>query len=119
MIDKMIKMGIFHFNSSSIQDFSSAAEEPVVDINGVKSRPFYLNNGLPQESEISPLLLLLFINDITEHTKDEATPRLFAMAIAILAPITRQYGLQAPGTKERQSRICKRTSMASVSGQRN
>ena len=61
----------------------------VVDINGVKSRSFYLNDGLPQGSAISPLLFLLFINDITEHTKDGATPSLFADDTAIWIAGTR------------------------------
>ena len=35
-----------------------------VDINRTKSDPFHLDEGLPQGSSISPLLLLIFINDI-------------------------------------------------------
>ena len=82
LISKMIKMGI-PFQFIKYTRLFLSGRRTVVDINGVKSRPFYLNDGLPQGSAISPLLFLLFINDITDHTKDGATPSLFADDTAI------------------------------------
>ena len=78
----MIKMGVpFQFIKYTRMFLSG--RKTVVDINGVQSNPFYLNEGLPQGSAISPLLFLLFINDITEHTMGGATPSLFADDTAI------------------------------------
>ena len=77
LISKMIKLNVPYQFIKYTRLFLSA-RRTVVDINGVKSDRFYLNEGLPQGSAISPLLFLLFINDITEHTQSGATPSLFA-----------------------------------------
>ena len=57
--------------------------EIYLEINGTRSNKFFLNEGLPQGSAISPLLFLLFINDITDFTKEGSTPSLFADDTAI------------------------------------
>ena len=49
-----------------------------VDINGTKSNPFRLDEGLPQGSSISPLLFLIFINDIDVDLDADTTASLFA-----------------------------------------
>jgi ribonuclease HI len=55
-----------------------------VEVNGTKSNTFYLNEGLPQGSSISPILFLIFINDITtEDTASNSTPSLFADDTAV------------------------------------
>ena len=113
LISKMIKMGVL-FQFIKYTRLFLSGRRTVVDINGVKSRPFYLNDGLSQGSAISPLLFLLFISDITEHIKDGETEPLQAYS-----PMTGKFGLQAPGIKKKRSRKCKQTSMASVSSQRN
>ena len=49
-----------------------------VDVNGSKSDPFRLDEGLPQGSSISPLLFLIFINDIDVDLDADTTASLFA-----------------------------------------
>ena len=49
-----------------------------MEINGTRSDEFYLNEGLLQGSAISPLLFLIFINDITDYMTPGAKPSLFA-----------------------------------------
>ena len=49
-----------------------------VSINNVECEPFLLRNGLPQGSSISPLLFLIFINDIDVDIDLETTASLFA-----------------------------------------
>ena len=82
LLAKMIKLNVPYRFIKYTRLFLSA-RKTVVEINGVRSNEFYLNEGLPQGSAISPLLFLLFINDITEFTKDRATPSLFADDTAI------------------------------------
>ena len=55
LLSKMIKMGVpFQFIKYTRMFLSG--RKTVVDINGVQSNPFYLNEDLPQGSAISPLL---------------------------------------------------------------
>ena len=49
-----------------------------VYINRTKSDPLRLNEGLPQGSSISPLLLLIFISDIDVDLDADTTASLFA-----------------------------------------
>jgi len=101
LLSKMIKIGVpFQFIKYT-RNFLSA-RKTVVEINGVKSNTFYLNEGLPQGSAISPLLFLLFINDITEFTRDKATPSLFADDTAIWIAGTKD---REATTKEMQENI--------------
>ena len=73
----MIKMNIPYRFIKYVRLFLSA-RRTMVEINGVRSKEFYLNEGLPQGSAISPLLLLLFINYITEYLPEDAAASLFA-----------------------------------------
>jgi hypothetical protein len=68
----MIKMGLPYRYVKYVRSFLSA-RRTWVDVNGVLSNQFYLNEGLPQGSAISPLLFLIFINDIDEEIKDDDT----------------------------------------------
>ena len=77
LIHKMIKMKVPYRFVRYTRLFLSA-RKTMVEINGARSKPFFLNEGLPQGSAISPLLFLIFINDITEFTDEKATPSLFA-----------------------------------------
>ena len=49
-----------------------------VSINNISSKPFLLRNGLPQGSSISPLLFLIFINDIDVDLDMQSMASLFA-----------------------------------------
>ena len=49
-----------------------------VSINNISSKPFLLRNGLPQGSSISPLLFLIFINDIDVVLDMQSMASLFA-----------------------------------------
>ena len=82
LIHKMIKMKVPYSFVRYTRLFLSA-RKTMVEINGARSRPFFLNEGLPQGSAISPLLFLIFINDITEFTDEKATTSLFADDTAI------------------------------------
>ena len=49
-----------------------------VEVNGSRSDNFRLDEGLPQGSSISPLLFLIFINDIDVELDTDTTASLFA-----------------------------------------
>ena len=73
----MTQLGIPYQFIKYVRLFLSA-RKTFVEINGERGEPFYLNEGLPQGSAISPLLFLLFINDITSYMTDDASTSLFA-----------------------------------------
>ena len=77
LISKMIKLDIPYRFIKYTRLFLSA-RKTMVEINGVRSKEFFLNEGLPQGSAISPLLFLLFINDISEYLPEDASSSLFA-----------------------------------------
>ena len=77
LLFKMLQMGIpFRFVRYTRHFLSS--RWTTVSINNVNSKPFMLRNGLPQGSSISPLLFLIFINDIDVELDLETTASLFA-----------------------------------------
>ena len=77
LIAKMIKLELPYSFIRYTRSFFSCRRTSV-EINGTRSKEFYLNEGLPQGSAISPLLFLLFINDITDYQSPGAAPSLFA-----------------------------------------
>ena len=83
LLSKMIKLGIPYRFIKYARMFMSGRRR-TMEINGTKNKTFYLNEGLPQGSAISPLYFFLFINDITDFTKYGASPSLFADNTAIL-----------------------------------
>ena len=54
-----------------------------VVINGTKSRRVRMKQGLPQGSVLSPLLFILFINDITKDIPADVTSPLFADDVSL------------------------------------
>ena len=57
-----------------------------VKVNGVRSKTIRLNEGLPQGSCISPLLFLIFINDIDTNLHPDTLVSLFAMWYCNMVP---------------------------------
>ena len=49
-----------------------------MEVNGAKSREVHLNEGLPQGSSLSPMLFIIFINDIGVDLDIESLKSLFA-----------------------------------------
>ena len=58
----------------------------MVEINGTRSSKFLLKEGLPQGSSISPLLFIIFINDIGVDLNPLTTASLFADDTSIWLP---------------------------------
>ena len=80
LLHKMIKMKIPYAFVKYVRHFLSARRTKV-EVNKVKSNTFYMNEGLPQGSSISPILFLIFINDILDDV--DASPSLFADDTAV------------------------------------
>ena len=76
LLSKMIDMGIPYSYIKYTRAFLSARRTKV-KVNGETSKEFYLNEGLPQGSSISPILFLIYINDITDYINAEAKGSLF------------------------------------------
>ena len=66
-------------------------------VNGVRSKKFRLNEGLPQGSCISPLLFLILINDIDSELHPDTLVSLFADDTAIWC----QTGIDLQENKKR------------------
>ena len=73
----MIQMGIPAKFIRYVRHFLSGRKTKV-EVNGVRSNTFHLNQGLPQGSSISPLLFLIFINDIDIDLEVDTIASLFA-----------------------------------------
>jgi ribonuclease HI len=77
LLYKMHQMKIPYRYISYVRQFLST-RQTVVNINNVNSKEFLLREGLPQGSSISPLLFLIFINDIDVDLDLETAASLFA-----------------------------------------
>ena len=85
LLYKMLEMGLPHRFVRYVRNFLSTRRTKV-DINGTRSDTFMLNEGLPQGSSISPLLFLIFINDIGSDLHDLTIASLFADDTSIWMP---------------------------------
>ena len=77
LIFKMIQLKLPPRFIKYVRHFLSG-RKTTVSINNVDSDPFLLRNGLHQGSSISPLLFLIFINDIDVELDIETAASLFA-----------------------------------------
>lgn len=77
LISKMLDMDIPPLFIRYVRHFLSGRKTKV-EVNGVRSAEFRLDEGLPQGSSISPLLFLIFINDIDVELDLATTASLFA-----------------------------------------
>ena len=82
LIHKMLKMNLPDRFIKYTRHFLSG-RKTTVEVNGTKSKSFHLNQGLPQGSSISPILFLIFINDIDVDLDIETIASLFADDTAI------------------------------------
>ena len=85
LLYKMLKLGLPHRFIRYVRSFLSGRRTKL-NINGTLSDVFMLNEGLPQGSSISPLLFLIFINDIGSELHDLTTASLFADDTSIWTP---------------------------------
>ena len=60
------KLSLFGFNRSSIQWFSSylTGRTQSISVNGTISEPRSIQFGVPQGGVLSPLLFIMYINDL-------------------------------------------------------
>ena len=84
LIFKLQKMGIHGNLLKWLRDYISGRHQKVV-LNGVESKVCYLEAGVPQESILGPLLLLIYINDIVDDM--ECFINLFAVDTSVQQPI--------------------------------
>ena len=77
LIHKMIKLGVPHRFVVYVRQFL-ATRSTRVEVNGRRSNSFFLKEGLPQGSSISPLLFLIYINDIDVDLHVDTVASLFA-----------------------------------------
>ena len=82
LLHKMVELGIPWRFAKYTRHFLSGRCTSV-EVNGEKSDQFRLNEGLPQGSCISPLLFLIFINDISSELHPDTLVSLFADDTAI------------------------------------
>ena len=77
LLHKMQNMNIPWRFTKYVRHFLSG-RKTYVDVNGTRSTSFRLDEGLPQGSSISPLLFLIFINDIDVDLDVDTCTSLFA-----------------------------------------
>ena len=72
-----------------------SCRKTTVEVNGTRSRQFILKDGLPQGSAISPLLFLIFINDIGTDLHPYTIASLFADDTSIGRHSSQHDGLKS------------------------
>ena len=94
LLYKMVEMQLPYRFIKYTRSFLSN-RQTTVEINGTASKKFMLKDGLPQGSSISPLLFLIFINDIGVDLHDLTVASLFADDTSIWVPGGRDTREQA------------------------
>lgn len=84
LLNKLDRYGIRGIANDLIKSYLSNRKQFVV-LNGVRSSLCSIDIGVPQGSNIGPLLFLIFINDLG-NLKLRGTPRLFADDTALFYP---------------------------------
>ena len=82
LLHKMQEMSLPYKFIQYTRSFLSG-RKTTVEVNGTRSNQFILKEGLPQGSSISPLLFLVFINDIGVDLHPDTIASLFADDTAI------------------------------------
>ena len=78
MLQLNIPMRFIHYTRHFL-----SSRKTWVEVNNSRSTQFHLNEGLPQGSAISPLLFLIFINDIDADLHPQTIASLFADDTAV------------------------------------
>ena len=102
LLHKIQELGIPQKFQRYIRQFLSS-RKATVDINGENSRVFKLDQGLPQGSAISPILFLIFINDIGVDLEEDTMSSLFADDTSVYrqAKVDDTIGKKNPNKEER------------------
>ena len=88
LLAKMMKMGVPMTITRWVAAFLRTRSAEVM-MNGVLSSRVRMKQGLPQGSVLSPLLFIIFINDIIRDLPDEVIASLFADDAAVYAMDTK------------------------------
>ena len=86
-----------------------SGRKTTVEVDGARSNQFILKEGLPQGSSISPLLFLVFINDIGVDLHPNTIASLFADDTAIGNQFESSSGAPKPSTEDIHADLQMRT----------
>ena len=91
---KLAYYGISPQAHNWVQSFLTNSTQQVL-LEGNMSSPINVTSGVPQGSVLSPLLFLIYINDLPDYIQNNSTVKLFADDTIIYHPITNQQDTNA------------------------